>query len=191
MPQTKAYGSTENPIEKIFWGRLELEKATSFYQFQKKGSLQRLIHHFKYKGIKEIGITMGSLMANDLQKQGFFEGIDYLVPVPIHQLKLKKRGYNQSQYLAEGVSKVTQIPVLLDLIEKRLNTESQTRKGRFKRWKNVKSSFHLKNSSGFEGHHILLLDDVLTTGSTLEACALELKKIEGLRLSLLTLAYTT
>lgn len=190
MPQTNAYKRHENPIQKIFWGRVDFCQAISFYRFHKKGRLQRLIHHFKYKGVKEIGLTLGKMMASELKKQDFFNGIDMLVPVPIHKKKLRKRGYNQSHYLAEGISVVTNIPWRKDLIIKRLNTESQTKKGRFKRWKNVKSSFHLNDHKLNEEIHILLIDDVLTTGSTIEACAIELNKIKNVKLSLLTLAYT-
>jgi ComF family protein len=190
LPRTSAHTMAENPIERIFWGRLPLEKATSFLKFQKKGRVQHLIHHFKYKRKKEIGETLGALAASELEQDNFFEGIDYLIPVPIHKLKLKKRGFNQSHHIAMGVEETTKIEARYDIIDKVTNTQSQTRKGRFKRWKNVESTFKLKNTENLEGKHLLLIDDVLTTGSTLEACGRELLKIPKLKLSLLTIAYT-
>lgn len=190
LPRTEAYEHTENPIQKLFWGRLPLERATSFLYFQKGGKVQRLIHHFKYKGVKEIGNTLGELAAYELREKGFFEGVDCIVPVPIHKLKLKKRGYNQSHFIAEGIAKVLEIPADFDLIAKEINTESQTRKGRFKRWQNVDSSFKLQAGKipNYRAKHILMVDDVLTTGSTLEACGNELLQIPEVKLSLLTMA---
>ena len=174
----------------MFWGRLPLERATSFLQFQKSGKVQRLIHHFKYKGVKEIGYTLGQMAAFELKEKGFFEGIDSIVPIPIHKLKLKKRGYNQSYFIAEGISDAIQIKIDLELITKEIHTESQTKKSRFKRWQNVDSSFKLnmERIPEYRGKHILLVDDVLTTGSTLEACGSQLLQIPGVKLSLLTMA---
>ncbi|MAC95762.1 MAG: amidophosphoribosyltransferase [Flavobacteriales bacterium] len=190
LPRTEAYDRKENPIQKMFWGRLPLERATSFLQFQKSGKVQRLIHHFKYKGVKEIGYTLGQMAAFELKEKGFFEGIDSIVPIPIHKLKLKKRGYNQSYFIAEGISDAIQIKIDLELITKEIHTESQTKKSRFKRWQNVDSSFKLnmERIPEYRGKHILLVDDVLTTGSTLEACGSQLLQIPGVKLSLLTMA---
>jgi ComF family protein len=190
LPRTEAYERAENPIQKMFWGRLPLERATSFLQFQKSGKVQRLIHQFKYKGVKEIGNTLGEMAAYELDEKGFFEGIDCIVPVPIHKLKLKKRGYNQSHFIADGLAKALEIPADFDLIAKGVHTESQTRKSRFKRWQNVDTSFKLQldKVSNYTGKHILIVDDVLTTGSTLEACGNELLQIPEVKLSLLTMA---
>lgn len=190
LPRTEAFERTENPIQKMFWGRLPLERATSFLQFQKSGKVQRLIHQFKYKGVKEIGNTLGEMVAYELGEKGFFEGIDCIVPVPIHKLKLKKRGYNQSHFIANGLAQALDVPTDFDLIAKEIHTESQTRKSRFKRWQNVDTSFKLQldKVSNYTGKHILIVDDVLTTGSTLEACGNELLQIPAVKLSLLTMA---
>lgn len=190
LPRTEAYERAENPIHKLFWGRLPLERATAFLQFQKSGKVQRLIHQFKYKGVKEIGNTLGEMAGYELNETGFFEGIDCIVPVPIHKLKLKKRGYNQSHFIAEGIAEALEIPADFDLIAKEINTESQTRKSRFKRWQNVDASFKLQPDKipDYRAKHILMVDDVLTTGSTLEACGNQLLQIPEVKLSLLTMA---
>jgi|SRR5690554_1245313 len=192
IPRTNAYGKDNNPIEKIFWGRLEIERATSFLRFQKKGKIQNLIYHFKYKGIKEIGISLGSWAANELSEVGFFQGIDGIVPIPIHKNKKRKRGYNQSDFIAQGIFEATGIPINSELIYKSIHTSSQTKKGRYKRWENVLSSFSLNKDlvQSATNQHLLLVDDVLTTGATIEACGKVLKEIPRLKLSLLTIAST-
>jgi ComF family protein len=179
-----------NPIQKLFYGRVTFEKATAFVRFEKNGKMQKLLHALKYKGIKEVGITLGELAALDVGTTGFFDGIDLVVPVPIHAKKLKKRGYNQSHFIAEGIRNITDLPVDLTSIQKELNTASQTRKKRFERFENVTKTFTLESSTPLKGKHILLVDDVVTTGSTLEACANVLQKIDGVKLSLLTISAT-
>jgi len=180
----------DNPIEKIFWGRLQIEKATSFLQYQKDGKVQNLLYYLKYKGIKEIGISLGELTALELKETSFFNDIDLLLPVPIHRRKMKKRGFNQSHLIAEGVSKVSAIKVDKTAVQKIINTPSQTKKGRFQRWENVASSFKVIDNTALEQKHILIIDDVVTTGATIEALGLELLKLEGVKLSLLTIAST-
>lgn len=177
-------------IDKLFWGKVALEKSTAFLKFEKNGKAQRLIHHLKYDGKKEIGVTLGEMAAAELMAINFFENIDYLIPVPIHKLKEKIRGYNQSHYIAEGIHAITKIPVDKTSILKIIHTQSQTRKGKFRRWENVSSTFELQKVNQLQGKHLLLIDDVLTTGSTIEACAQELQKIPDVKLSLLAMAYT-
>jgi len=179
-----------NPIQQLFWGRVTFEKATAFTKFEKNGKVQKLLHALKYKGIKEVGITLGELAALEIGTTAFFNDIDVLIPVPIHAKKKKIRGYNQSRYIAEGIRNITEIPVNITSIKKELNTASQTKKGRFERFENVSNTFTLLHPSELKGKHILLIDDVVTTGSTLEACANVLQKIEGVKLSLLTIAAT-
>lgn len=190
LPLYSENSSKENRLKKMFWGKIELEKASAFLKFEKYGKVQELIHQLKYEGKKELGITLGQLAAEKLKKDAFFNGIDYLVPVPIHPLKEKVRGYNQSQYIAEGIQQTSDVPLNKELIIKQIHRPSQTKKNRFQRWKNVSSTFQLQNTKGMEGKHFLLVDDVLTTGSTIEACALELQKIEQVKISLLAMAYT-
>ncbi|KAA3650195.1 MAG: ComF family protein [Bacteroidetes bacterium] len=190
IPRTNFFDGEINMLEKKFWGRIPIQHATAFLYFIPKGRVQRLIHHFKYYGQKEIGITLGEWAAAELMVQNFFSSIDIVVPIPIHELKKRKRGFNQSDFIAEGIQNMTGIKAITDNLEKRFHTESQTRKSRFKRWENVKTTFAVKDTKLFEGKHILLVDDVITTGATIEACAIELLKIQDLRLSLLSIAMT-
>ncbi len=148
------------------------------------------MHSIKYEGNKELGIFMGVMCARDLLKTDFFEGIDLLVPVPMHAAKIKKRGYNQAALIAEGISRVTGRPFSENLLVKNENTESQTKMNRLDRFENVRASFSVNNVHDSSAEHILLIDDVITTGSTLEACGLALQDGMNCRLSILTLAAT-
>ena len=190
LPRYRGNKQKEDQLNKLFWGRLQLERIAAAFYFEKAGLIQELIHQLKYEGKKELGISLGELSASDLIATAFFKGIDYLIPVPIHPNKKKIRGYNQSLYIAEGVHNISGIPLEEKLITKQVHTDSQTKKGRFQRWQNVSSSFHLNEQMTMEGKHLLLIDDVLTTGSTIEACAMELKKIKQVKISLLVMAYT-
>lgn len=181
---------TNNKIQHLFWGRLELQKATSYLRFEQFGKTQRLLHALKYKGVKELGITLGELAAQELNEQGFFSEIDVLIPIPIHRRKKRKRGYNQSLLIAEGISNITQIPVEKKVLQKTVNTKSQTRKSRFERFQNVNQTFELRQPNSLTNQHILLIDDVVTTGATVEACGNLLRSIPGIQLSLLTMAGT-
>lgn len=179
-----------DPIEKIFLGRLKLEKATAFLKFEKDGRIQQLLHALKYKGVSNVGIGLGELAAQELFAQSFFKDIDLLLPIPIHRKKQQKRGYNQSHYIAQGIANITGLNIDQTSIVKQIHTKSQTKKSRFERHKNVISSFKLMSKQNLKNKHILLVDDVITTGSTIEACGNELKNIPGVQLSLLTIAYT-
>ncbi len=190
MPQTHFWKNRDSTVPKKFWSRVDFQKATSFLHFHSKGRVQRLVHHFKYKSIPEIGITLGEWAASELQAQAFFEGIDLIVPIPIHDRKRALRGYNQSDYIAEGIANVTGLMVRTDSLKKQIHTSSQTRKSKYERWENVKHSFQLSNERAFENKHILLVDDVLTTGATVEASALAFCKVPNHQLSLLTMALT-
>jgi ComF family protein len=189
LPRTNAHRIPNNPVEKIFWGRVPFQKVTAFLYFQKTGKVQNLLHHLKYKGIKEIGCTLGELAAQELQDDNFFDDIDLILPIPLHPQKQKKRGYNQSHFLAKGLSNVTGIPWNSSILNKHSNTQSQTRKNRFQRWQNVESSFSVDQSESLENQHLLLVDDVVTTGATVEACASPLLSIKNVKLSLLSIAF--
>jgi len=190
LPQTNWHLTKAHPLEKLFWGRLSLEKSTSFLKFEQGGKVQLLIHHLKYKGVKELGITLGEMAAIELKKSDFFESIEYIIPVPIHPIKQQKRGYNQSHFIAEGIANITGIPLNKSALTKDYNTSSQTKKSRFKRWLNVNTTFKITDEALFKNKNVLLIDDVITTGSTIEACSKELLKIEGVKLNLLTIAAT-
>lgn len=179
-----------NAINKVFWGRVPLHRVNSLLYIEKGNKSQQLIHALKYKGKKKIADKLGTLLARDIQSSDYFEDLDFILPVPLHQRKLNLRGYNQAELISNALSEVLEIPVRADLL-KRLNyQETQTRKGRTERWLNVSNSFKLHGSADIlEGKHIMLVDDVLTTGATLEACAIPLLQIPEIKLSVATLAY--
>ena len=171
LPRTNFHMEERNPVAEIFYGRVQLEAATSFFFFSKGSPYQKLIHALKYKGIKETGILLGKHFAIDLEKSPLFASVDIICPVPLHPKKEKKRGYNQSEFIAHGIAGRMGKPVSTGNLARLIYTDSQTRKGRYERWENVEGIFGLNKPEEFESKHILLIDDVLTTGSTLEACA--------------------
>lgn len=188
MPRTNYHLRADNPVEQRFWGRFPLERATSYFRYGKDGDYRRILFRLKYEGRKDCAEAMGRLMAADLVRSGFFEGVDVLLPVPLHPDKQRLRGYNQSACIAQGVSAVTGIPVSVGNVRRLKFTETQTRKSAHQRWDNVDGGFEAVDAAAFAGQHVLLLDDVLTTGATLTACADALAGVEGVRFSVLALA---
>lgn len=190
LPQTKFWSGIENEAEKKFWGKIQLEKVMSFLYFHPLGGVQNLIHHFKYKGVTDIGLTLGEWCAQELLVSDFFDDIELIVPIPIHEKKKAQRGFNQSDFIAKGVSNITHLKINNEVLVKHNNTPSQTRKNRFERWQNTNQSFGLKKDHDLEGKHVLLIDDVLTTGSTVEAAGQAFLEVKNLKISLLTMAIT-
>ncbi len=188
LPHTGYAAQPGNPIEKMFWGRLKLEAAASIFYFSKSTVIQQLIHSLKYKGNRAIGEYMGRLMGNLLLESGRFSGIDGLIPLPMHPAKERKRGYNQAAVLCDGISAVTQIPVLNQVLVKARVTETQTRKHRTERWVNAEGSFSADPACLMQHRKLLLVDDVITTGATLEAAGQCLLHTGGPSLSIATLA---
>ena len=188
LPKTKFHNDKDNFVNQLFWGRVQLENATAYYYFIKKSKFQKLIHKLKYKGNRQIGFELGRLLGLELVESGWYKGIDFIVPVPLHPKREKKRGYNQSYWIAKGVADAMYIAVNNKNLYRSVETETQTRKSRTERWENVESIFKLKNDSLFEDKHILLIDDVVTTGSTLEACANTLLLAKNSKVSIATLA---
>jgi ComF family protein len=189
IPYTSFHLQSNNPVEKIFWGRVYIRHSMSLCYFTRQSLVQRLLHQLKYNGNKELGIYMGKLMGMALAESGRFADIDVLLPLPMHPEKEKRRGYNQARVLCEGIAGILQIPIAADLLVKQQSTATQTKKGRVERWQNVANAFLLKDTGPLENKHILLVDDVLTTGATLEAAALALKEVKGLNISIATFAY--
>ncbi|MBU3713969.1 MAG: ComF family protein [Ferruginibacter sp.] len=177
-----------NPVERIFLGRIHIKAAHSEFYFYKGKLIQRLIHQLKYSGNREIGFFLGELMGNTLLSSGRFSDIDAVIPLPMHKKKEFKRGYNQAKIVAEGVARAMQIPVIDDVVIRNRITETQTRKHRAERWENVEESFVVLHKEKIIGKHILLVDDVITTGATLEACAIAILSSPGTTLSIATLA---
>ena len=175
----------------MFWGRLPVAAAHSEFYFAKESLIQHLIHQLKYKGNQQIGMYLGELTGNSLLDSNRFKGLDYLVPLPLYPNKERKRGYNQAAVICEGMSSVMNVPVLLNNIVRRHSTETQTKKHRTERWENVSGSFMVNDPAKLEGKNILLIDDVITTGATLEACGTVIVNIKGTKLSIAALSTAT
>lgn len=188
LPRTDYHLRKDNPVEKMFWGKIPLERATSFFFYRKGSDFRQILHQLKYGGQKGIGAIMGRYMAAELLESGFFEGVDVILPVPLHKKKQQIRGYNQSEWIARGIAAVAGISIDTESVVRRKNTETQTRKSFLERWENVEGIFELNHAESLIGKHILIVDDVLTTGATTVECASCLTDIEGIRISILTLA---
>jgi ComF family protein len=191
LPHTNFAMHASNAVEKIFWGRLPLTAAMSEFYFAKGTVIQNLIHEFKYKGNKEVGTYLGAMMGSSLLSNDRFHKIDALIPLPLFADKEFKRGYNQATILCNGMSEVMNVPVIKNNVVRKRYTETQTKKHRSERWQNVEGSFEILNSKELKDKNILLVDDVVTTGATLEACGAEILDIEGTKLSFATLAYAS
>jgi len=188
LPKTNYHNNLENPVFQIFIGRVNIEMATSFCHFDKGGRMQHLLHQLKYKGNTEVGNKMGILFGYDLIQNIRYQDIDAIIPVPLHPKKEKKRGYNQSTEICKGMSESMDRPLITGNLVREIHTESQTFKGRFERWENVSGIFNVKNREPLTSKHLLLVDDVVTTGATLEACCEPLLLIPGVRVSIATIA---
>lgn len=186
LPRLRETDFSDNRIIDLFLGRVKIEKAFSWCYFEKQTSVQNILHHIKYKDKDCLARQIGEIMASEIPE--FFADIDAIVPVPLHVRKQKIRGYNQSEEIAKGVQKVVGLPIFSQLLSRTRFNETQTHKNKQQRWENTQGLFSLEPNEGFEGKHILLIDDVLTTGSTAIACLKELQKIPNVRLSFLSLA---
>ncbi|MFK8039613.1 MAG: ComF family protein [Crocinitomicaceae bacterium] len=172
-------------IQKIFWGRIEIEKVYSVYNYQKGNQTQRILHEIKYKNKTKLAIHLGEIIGSLIPKNHTF---DLIIPIPLHPKKLKKRGYNQSQLLAEGVQQTNAIPIDNNSVVRTGINQSQTQFSKYDRWDNVKGIFKLKDNNNLAGKHILIVDDVLTTGATIEACAAAILSKVDCKISVATLA---
>ncbi len=189
LPKTDFHLEKNNPVSILFWGRVNISYATSYYTFHKGSQFQKLIHKLKYHNKKEIGIALGKHFGESLKKSDFFKDIDLIIPVPLHPRKEKIRGYNQAHMIAIGLGQSMQKPVEINNLIRLIHTESQTRKSKLERWENVDNIFDIQLPDNLCNKHILLVDDVVTTGSTLESCARAILKAEGAKVSIATLAY--
>jgi ComF family protein len=189
LPHTGFADLPNNPVEKYFWGRIPFSAAYSQFYFSKEFLIQHLIHQLKYKGETEIGFYLGEMMGKTLLNSKRFSSIDALIPLPLHAGKEHKRGYNQATVICNGMSAIMNVPVLNRAVIRRYATETQTRKHRTERWENVKQSFKVVKENELAGKHLLLVDDVITTGATLEACGLVILETSDVKLSIATLAY--
>ena len=188
LPHTGYELNADNPVAQMFYGRTRFHAVTSCFFFAKSGKVQHLIHQLKYKGNKEAGIFLGQQIGESIKEAPLFQGIDYLIPVPLHPKRERKRGYNQSLLIAKGISEVTGIPIGDKYLVRGVYTETQTKKSAEERFKNVKDIFELRFADELKGKHVLLIDDVLTTGATLESCTHQLENIPGITISAATAA---
>jgi ComF family protein len=179
----------DNIVARQFWGKVDIEAAYSLYYFTKGGKVQNLMHHFKYNGMQRIGHILGAIAGDQLKQNDKFNTTDYIIPVPLHKSRLKQRGYNQSKCFAEGLAEKLQAEVNDNNLMRIRATETQTHKSRFLRFENMQEVFKVMSPEELANKHVLLVDDIVTTGSTLEACSIELLKIPGLKLSIATIAY--
>ncbi len=189
LPKSNFHLNNKNPIVMALGGRVPLQQATSLFVFEKEGKVQNLLHALKYENQQIVGELMGQTFYNDLRSSGFFDGIDHVVPIPLHQKKQKSRGYNQSECFAKGISDKSGINLDAVSFTREVETSTQTKKGKAERWANVKDAFALKNTEVFKNKHILLVDDVITTGATIEGAWQALKDVEGIKISVASIAY--
>ena len=190
LPETGFVAVDKNPLEKKFYGRIKVEHAGAGFYFAKKGLLQHLINELKYKNNREMGHYLGKLLGYQLLATTRFNEADALVPLPLHPTREAKRGYNQSQMICEGIVSAWKKPIINDAISRIIYTETQTNKNVSNRWDNVEQAFSVADDSKIKGKHIILIDDVITTGASIEACGTALLKVAGLKLSVLSVGYT-
>lgn len=188
LPETNYHIMENSPLDYIFMGRVPVEKVASMLFYKKGNKVQHILHALKYKGDKEVGRFLGEMYGRQLLKSPYYQSVDCIVPIPLHPKKLRMRGYNQSEWVAMGLARGMNIPYYTDVLFRSEFTETQTKKSRFSRWENVKGVFATADTEKITGKHVLICDDVLTTGATMEAAITQLKKIEGVRVSVATLA---
>ena len=190
LPATNFFSQPGNPLEKKFYGRMPVENGGAGFFFTKDSLIETLIYELKYKGNKDIGFYLGKLLAKFLAGNELYDNVEVLVPLPLNAKRQIKRGYNQSTALCDGIASVWKKPVIDKAVIRKVNTETQTHRGRITRWENMEGVFAVAEPSAIENKHILLVDDIITTGASLEACGSEILKIAGVKLSIATLAYT-
>lgn len=191
LPRSHYEDDPDNLVAQLFADKGFVANATSLFLYDKGGKIQKIVHAFKYHANREMAFRMGREMALALQAYPAYRDSDMIVPVPLHKKRKRERGYNQTEWIAKGIASVWNIPILTDILIRTSATDSQTRKSFYDRWQNVKEMFVLNaNAAAPEGKQILLVDDVVTSGSTLSACAEAFAPIPGIRLNILTLAAT-
>ena len=188
LPKTGYELNEDNPLARLYYGKVRLKAVTACFFFSKEGKVQHLIHELKYKGNADAGLFLGQALGKSIKDAPLFQGLDFLVPVPLHPKREKERGYNQSLMIAQGISEVTGIPIGDGFLIRSVNTATQTHKSKEERWQNVRDIFELRHAERLAGKYVLLVDDVLTTGATLEACAITLSSVPGITISCATAA---
>ena len=181
--------ASDNMMARLFWGIIPVERAAALFYYEASSKDSNIIYDLKYHDHPEIGEEMGQMIAREFAESGFFDGIDLIVPVPLARSRQRHRGYNQSQCIAEGIADVTGLPLSKRAVRRTTFKKSQTQMGRWERQENVADVFRLTDAAAVSGKHVLLVDDVVTTGATMTACARELLTAGNVKLSLLSLGF--
>ncbi len=189
IPLTRFHLNPDNPLAEVFWGRVRIEQAVAWFYFRKGSAYQEVLHNLKYNDRPAIGIFLGKQLGYELKNSPVFRKPDRIIPVPLHRKKLRKRGYNQSERISQGLAFSLGVPVSTKALVRTSQTDTQTRKSRYDRYLNVSGKFAVRDPGSIAGSHILLVDDVVTTGATLEACAEVLLSVPGVKVSLATVAW--
>ncbi|MBN4070156.1 ComF family protein [Olleya sp. AH-315-F22] len=188
LPVTNYHFENNDTVEKVFYGRVKIENATALLRFEKKGIVQQLLHNLKYRGHETIGSVLGEWLGNELKSIETYNNIDAVIPVPLHKNKLRKRGYNQVAKFAIEIAKALNAEYIDNVLIKTTATKTQVFKKRISRWDSTNEMFIITNTNLIEGKHILLVDDIITTGATIEACANMLNKAKNIKISVATIA---
>ena len=188
LPVTNFHFDNDDSVVKVLYGRAKIENGTSLFRFEKKGLVQQLIHGLRYKGYETIGYSLGNWLGGELKDLDGYKSVDVVIPVPLHKNKLKIRGYNQVAKFGQQIAVTLNAHYKDNVLEKITDTTSQTSKNRFTRWNNTDELFTMKNADTIENKHVLLVDDLITTGATLEACISVLSKVKKVKISIATMA---
>lgn len=188
LPVTNFHFDNDDSVKKVLYGRAEIENGTALFRFEKKGLVQQLVHGLKYKGYETIGYSLGNWLGSELKELDHYKSVDVVIPVPLHKNKLKKRGYNQVTKFGQQIAEALEADYVDDVLIKVTNNQSQTIKNRLARWNNTDELFAMKNPELIENKHILLVDDLITTGATLEACISVLQHAKNIKISIATIA---
>ena len=188
LSYTDYHKNEENPVSRLFYGRCQIEQASAMCYYEKSSTIQDLVHQLKYRSRSDVGVFLGKELAKTLQSSNLYQSIDAIIPVPLHKKKEKIRGYNQALIIALGMSEILQKPIITDSLIRVEFTETQTKKKRWDRYENVKNMFGVQKEELIKGKHILLIDDVITTGATIEACAKHLLNVDDVKVSIAGLA---
>ena len=191
LPHSNFHLNPDSALHRTFAGRIPIINAGSYYIFEKSGKVQNLLHAIKYQNQKELAAHLGKLYALELTKHESFQAVDLIIPIPLHPKKLKARGFNQSEWFANGLGSGLNTLTNSQVMQRVVETSTQTRKKKYQRWENVENIFQLTNKSELENKHVLLVDDVITTGATLEAAWQALKEVDGISISIASIAFAS
>ena len=191
LPKTWFHHDPESKVDQVFWGRCMLEKVSACYYYARGSKVQNLVHSLKYRGVKAVGTCMGELYGSELKNSEYYKHVDVIIPVPLHPRKKRQRGFNQSEVFARGLGAVMEKPIDTKNLRRRTSSSTQTRKSRFMRWKNVEGVFILRNPESLDNRSVLLVDDVITTGATIEACAHALNQAKNLKIYVAAIGFAS